>query len=329
MRKSAVRVVGTAVAGLALAAAGLAGAASAARAQAGVSPLSDPAPGGIISTVAGGVGGPGPATSVAVSPCGVSWAGGSLYIGDVFAVRRVSMATGALTTVAGDGVFEPADDSGLAVSSAIYPACGTAVDGAGNLAIAAQSVVLVAAASTGTFYGQPMTAGHMYTVAGMAHMTRDSEPAGNGGPATSAALEDAVDVAFDRAGNLLIADSGLPRECLDCLPVGALVRVVAARTGTFYGQHMKAGDIYPVAGVQNFGPAGNGGPAAKAWLGTTIGSIRSGPGREPCRGGQRGERPVRRARAFGAGDRHRRRHLLGPEDDCRAHLPGGRRRADR
>lgn len=85
-----------------------------------------------------------------------------------------------------------------------------------------------------------------------------------------------MDVAFDRAGNLLIADSGLPRECLDCLPVGALVRVVAARTGTFYGQHMKAGDIYPVAGVQNFGPAGNGGPAAKAWLGTTIGSIAQG-----------------------------------------------------
>ena len=37
----------------------------------------------------------------------------------------------------------------------------------------------------------------------------------------------------DGAGNLVIADTGNNR-----------VRVVAARTGTFYGQAMTAGDIY-------------------------------------------------------------------------------------
>src|SRR5690242_4055100 len=72
--------------------------------------------GGITSTVAGGTGGPGPATSVAVSPCGVDWAGSWLYIGDGSMVRRVSTATGALTTVAGDNAAGPADDSGAATS---------------------------------------------------------------------------------------------------------------------------------------------------------------------------------------------------------------------
>ena len=96
------------------------------------------------------------------------WAGGWLYIGDGSTVRRVSTATGALTTVAGDNAAGPADDSGAAVGSAISQACGTALDGAGNLVIAAGSQVLVVAARTGTFYGQPMTAGQIYAVAGSA-----------------------------------------------------------------------------------------------------------------------------------------------------------------
>ena len=44
-------------------------------------------------------------------------------------------------------------------------------------------------------------------------------------------------VTVDGAGNLVIADSQNER-----------IRVVAASTGTFYGQAMKAGDIYTVAG---------------------------------------------------------------------------------
>ena len=42
---------------------------------------------------------------------------------------------------------------------------------------------------------------------------------------------------MDRAGNLVIGDSDNNR-----------IRVVAASTGTFYGQAMTKGDIYTVAG---------------------------------------------------------------------------------
>jgi hypothetical protein len=204
----------------------------------------------------------------------VRWAGGWLYIADGSAVRRVSTATGALTTVAGVNAAGPADDSGAAAGSVISQACGTVTDGAGNLVIAAGQVVRLVAARTGTFYGQKMTAGKLYTVAGNAAASRDGGPAGDGGPATSAVLSDAVDVAFDRAGNLLIADSGRPMLLGESVPVGSLVRVVAARTGTFYGQQMTAGDMYTVAGVQSRGPAGDGGPATRAWLGPATGSVR-------------------------------------------------------
>ena len=271
--RRAARLACAAVAGLALAAAGLAGPASAARA--GVALLGS-VRGGVISTVEGGVGGPGPATSIALNPCGVDEAGGSLYIGDGSTVRRVSAATGALTTVAGDNANGRADDSGAAASSAFFSACSTALDGAGNLVIADGGLVQVVAARTGTFYGRRMTAGHIYTVVGTAAGGPGVTPTGDGGPATKATLSNAGDVAFDRAGNLLIADSGQGSDChYACTsPVGSLVQVVAARTGTFYGQQMAAGDIYAVAGVLSFGPAGDGGLATQAWLSPGVLTVR-------------------------------------------------------
>jgi hypothetical protein len=78
---------------------------------------------------------------------------------------------------------------------------------------------------------------------------------GDGGPATSAELYYPSALAVDSAGNLLIADTGNSR-----------VRVVAVRTGTFYGQAMTAGDIYTVAGTGSSGPLGDDGPATAAQL---------------------------------------------------------------
>src|SRR5215813_5663567 len=118
---------GRAVVGAMVLTAGMTAAAGgAARAQAAGSPVIGArlaqarAEGGIITTVAGGVGGPGPARTVAVSPCAgtnsdfndplqcdVTFAAGQLYVTDDFGafggtstVRSVDFATGRLSTPA-------------------------------------------------------------------------------------------------------------------------------------------------------------------------------------------------------------------------------------
>ena len=210
-------------------------------------------PAGVISTVAGGVGGPARATRVGLfSACGVSFGAGRLVIADNESVRNVNPGTDGLTTPAGTGSSSPLGDGGNATKADLANACGAAVDHAGNLVIADgnNQRVRVAAASTGTFYGRPMTAGHIYTVAG-----GGTSGLGDGGPATKAQLAKPLGVAVDAAGNLLIADFG-----------GDRIRAVAASTGTFYGQPMTAGDIYTVAGDGGHGFSGDGGPATSAEL---------------------------------------------------------------
>jgi secreted PhoX family phosphatase len=127
------------------------------------------------------------------------------------------------------------------------------LDAAGNLVIgdSQNHRVRVVAATTGTYYGQAMTAGDIYTVAGDGTLGSS----GDGGPATKAELGLPDGVSVDDAGNLIIADGREER-----------VRVVAATTGTYYGQAMTAGDIYTVAGDGSYGYSGDGGPAASAEL---------------------------------------------------------------
>src|SRR5438552_1756134 len=142
---------------------------------------------GVISTVAGGVGGPARATGVALlSPCGVSVAAGYLYIGDDRSVRQVAAGTDRLTTPAGTGVTGPVGDRGAAARAGRASPCGGAVDSSGNVLIAdaGNARVRVVAARTGTFYGRAMTAGDIYTVAGDGSYGFS----GDGGPATSAEL---------------------------------------------------------------------------------------------------------------------------------------------
>jgi len=96
---------------------------------------------------------------------------------------------------------------------------GMAIDQAGNLLIADthSNRVRVVAETTGTFYGQSMNAGFIYTVAG-----GGTGGVGNGIPATSATLGFANSVTVDAMGNLVIATSK------------QRVRVVAETAGTFY-----------------------------------------------------------------------------------------------
>ena len=164
-----------------------------------------------------------------------------------------AMTAGDIYTVAGNGTRGYNGDGGPATSAWLSYPSGVAVDAAGNLLIADTSNyrIRVVAETTGTFYGQQMTAGHIYTVAG----NGTSGYSGDSGPATSAEIDFPYTVAVDGAGNLLIADTLNDR-----------VRAVAASTGTFYGQAMTAGDIYTVAGNGTVGYSGDGGPATSAGL---------------------------------------------------------------
>jgi hypothetical protein len=176
-----------------------------------------------------------------------------------------AMTAGHIYTVAGDGTAGYSGDGGPGPGAELSTPRAVAVDGAGNLVIADSdnNRVRVVAAATGRFYGQAMTAGDIYTVAG----DGTDGYSGDGGPATQAELAVAYSVAVDGAGNLVIADIGNYR-----------VRVVAAATGTFYGQAMTAGHIYTVAGDGTDGYSGDGGPAAQAELGTVHGVTVDGAG---------------------------------------------------
>src|SRR5260370_41240591 len=93
-----------------------------------------------------------------------------------------------------------------------------------------------------------MKGGDIYTVAGDGTLGF----LGDGGPAAKAELAFPGGVAVDGAGNLVIVDGN------------ARVRVVAARTGRFYGQAMKAGGNYTVAGGGRGGGFRGGGPPPPA-----------------------------------------------------------------
>ena len=232
---------------------------------AAASPRTGPAgqagPAGVISTVAGGVGGPAKATQLRVDPCGISYRGGHLLIADDAAVREVSTQTDWLTTPAGTGTtVGTLGDGGPASKATLAQACGTAMDRFGNIVVTdtGDDRLRVVAARTGTFYGLAMTAGDIYTVAG----TGKDGFKGNGGPAISAELSAPEAVAVDSAGNLVLAELG-----------NSDIRVIPVRTGTFYGRAMTAHHIYVVAGIGGHeGFSGDGGPATSALL-SPVGAV--------------------------------------------------------
>jgi len=130
-------------------------------------------------------------------PSGIAVDGaGNLYIADTGnqIIRKITAATGAITTVAGDGTagYRLSDDGGPAATAELNEPQGVTVDASGNLFIAdtVNNRIRRVDAVTGV----------ITTVAGGA--------SGSGSLATDATLSAPYAVAFDSAGNMYIPDSG-------------------------------------------------------------------------------------------------------------------------
>jgi RHS repeat-associated protein len=223
---------------------------------------------GFVYTVAGssagtlGASGNGGAATSALldGPEGVKVSGNGLYIADTdnCQIREVAKSTGTQwgsISMTKNDIYGIAgritqctiggDNKASTSSNLKYPA-GVDVAGGGQLYIAdtSNNRVQEVAATAHTEWGQSMTVGFVYTIAGSSSGAAGFS--GDGGAATSALLQGPFATALDGSGNLLVADTGNNR-----------VRQVSASTAK----------ISALAGSGfTLGQAGNGGPANAAGL---------------------------------------------------------------
>jgi hypothetical protein len=194
-----------------------------------------------IGTVAGtgteGVnqGNGGPATTANISPGSIAFdsAGNYYFTEGGVAVRKVSIATGIITTVAGTGVRGYSGDGGLATAATFDGVAGLVFDKTGNLYISDNYNHVVRKISA--------TTGIITTIAG----TGTRGYSGDGGPATAANMNNPSGITIDRSGNLYISEI-----------TNNAIRRIDAITGI----------ITTAAGTGASGYSGDGGPATAAML---------------------------------------------------------------
>ncbi|MBU6495247.1 MAG: hypothetical protein KGR42_02355 [Acidobacteria bacterium] len=205
---------------------------------------------GVISTLSGGPMGVEIAKNLSqndsqiatVTLGGVAYA----YVADSYnnVIRRINLATDQETVVAGNYAWGPYGDGGPATSAQLGTPSGVAVDSAGDITIAdsGNDEVRFVPAVSGTYFGQTMTGGDIYRIAG----TGSSGFSGDNGPATSARLHDPQSVAF-YSGGVLVTDT-----------LNSEVRFIPATSGTYFGQSMTGANIYAVVGNATAGYVGTG-----------------------------------------------------------------------
>jgi len=182
---------------------------------------------------------------------------GDLYIADSdnCRIQKIAAATGDMSTVAGSSAGKCgtyAGNGGAATSATLSQMQGIALDSGGDIFIADTFNNRVEEVyEGGESFGQTMTKGDIYTVAG----TGTEGYTGNAGAATSAEVNEPDALGVDGTGNLYIADWGNNR-----------IREVPVATGTQRGQSMTKNDIYAIAGNGTAGTSGDGGPATSGEL---------------------------------------------------------------
>ena len=166
---------------------------------------------GIITTIAGNgiygfAGDGGPATAAEFKNPGYFYISkdGKLYIPDQGDGRiRLIDTDGIITTIAGNGSWSEGPDGCQATATAIGPPAGAIMDTIGNLYFV----------ETFGEVRKVNTAGIISTIAGdtTGLSTFTFGYGGDGGPATDAELNNPVDIAMDKAGNIYISDLGNDR----------------------------------------------------------------------------------------------------------------------
>jgi sugar lactone lactonase YvrE len=196
----------------------------------------------VISTIAGGGPGSGPAltTSVPNPQAITSDAAGNIYYVALSSVYKLD-TSGNLTRIAGVGLSGYTGDGGLAINAKLDGPTALAADSAGNVYIG----------EGGGHIRKVGTDGIITTIAGngVCHGGCFSNGAGDGGPATSVQLFYPWQLAVDSGGNVYFAEWGTPR-----------VRKIST-----------SGIITTVVGNGKSGYSGDGGPATSAMIGEAWG----------------------------------------------------------
>ncbi len=183
---------------------------------------------------------------------------GNLYIADTGNNRVVEIpaSTGQIEVVAGTGSAGTGADGIAATSSALDVPVSIVLWGSDlYIADTSNNRVQEVPAASGTQWGQSMTAGDVYTVAGQANGTGGNS--GAGGLATSAKLSLPEGLGFDSGHDLYVAVTG-----------NNMVQMVSYSSQSLWGQSMTANRIYDLAGNAGgtAGTGGDGGPGTSAYL---------------------------------------------------------------
>jgi hypothetical protein len=238
-------------------------------------------PSGALANVAGtgraGDGGDGGTASSAQldEPTGVAVDhGGDLFIADTAncKIRVVPSANGAVVgqsvvrnhiyTVVGTGVCGSAGQGGPIGAAQLYDPVAVAVDFAGDLLVAdrGDQSVLLAPASSGTYYGTAVAAGDIGVVVGGTGSYGPYIADGLSATGVGAELNDPRGLAVGPTGALVMTDGFMH-----------VIRVVPAQTGLLFGRSMSSGDLYTVAGALPVSTAGGAGDGTR-WMGTRMGT---------------------------------------------------------